>query len=215
MNTSGQTQAHNGAWQHLTTAAPVGAPGTFGKTSPANSAADHATTLLLSWSTSPGTIGYQLGVGSLSGDCSVTGGWTNASATSYVLSGLAYDTIYWGQVRAVNASGQTRADGGAWWRFSTDNNPGSPIGALSKAAPANTTVYVAVSAPLSWGAAVHAQRYTVCLGSLLWPRDVMNHVQVISPTTSLVLASAQAERTYWWQVWDYNDGQSCLANAEQ
>ncbi len=64
-------------------------------------------------------------------------------------------------------------------------------------------------------AAANAQRYTVCVGTLPGLCDVMNHVQVLSPTTSVGLTGTQAGRTYWWQVWAYNDGQFLLANAGQ
>jgi hypothetical protein len=35
------------------------------------------------------------------------------------LSGLATSTTYSWQVRAVNAQGNTPADGGTWWQFTT------------------------------------------------------------------------------------------------
>ncbi|MCS7055772.1 MAG: hypothetical protein NZM18_06305, partial [Thermoflexales bacterium] len=216
LNASGQAQADGGQWWYFTTrAAPIG-PGAFGKAAPTNNAANQATNLLLSWGASAGASGYQVCIGALPGDCSASGGgWVNVAGTSYALSGLAHDTTYWWQVRAVNAAGQTLADGGVWWRFSTGNNPASPIGAFGKAAPAHAATGVAVNAPLSWGAAANAQRYTVCVGSLPGLCDVMNHVEVLSPTTSVALAGAQAGRTYWWQVWAYNNGQFLLADAGQ
>jgi uncharacterized repeat protein (TIGR01451 family) len=107
------------------------------------------------------------------------------------------------------------ADGGVWWRFTTENAPGSPIGAFAKAAPAHTATGVAVTDTLSWGAAENAARYTVCVGTQPGLCDVMNHVEVFSPTASLALANAQAGRTYWWQVFAYNDGNVRLADAGQ
>jgi uncharacterized repeat protein (TIGR01451 family) len=73
--------------------------------------------------------------------------------------------------------------------------------------PTNTT--------LSWGAAENAARYTVCVGTQPGLCDVMNHVEVFSPTVSLGLANAQPGRTYWWQVFAYNDGNLRLADAGQ
>ncbi|GIV83069.1 MAG: hypothetical protein KatS3mg052_0076 [Candidatus Roseilinea sp.] len=216
VNGSGQAQADGGAWWYFTTAAAASAPGPFGKSAPANAAAGQPQNVTLSWGAASGATGYAVCVGTLPGDCSATGGsWVSVAGTSYALSGLAYDTTYWWQVRAVNANGQTLADGGAWWRFTTGNNPASPLGTFGKSAPAANATGVLTNATLSWGAATNAQRYTVCVGTLPGLCDVMNHVEVLSPTTSVALTGTQAGQTYWWQVWAYNDGQFLLADAGQ
>jgi uncharacterized repeat protein (TIGR01451 family) len=160
-------------------------------------------------------VSYQVCVGLLPGDCSATGGWVSVGGTSHALSGLSYAATYFWQVRAVNASGQTMADGGVWWRFTTENAPGSPIGPFGKAAPAHTATGVAVTGTLSWGAAANAARYTACVGTQPGLCDVMNHVEVFSPTVSVVLTNAQPGRTYWWQAFAYNDGNLRLADAGQ
>jgi len=72
-----------------------------------------------------------------------------------------------------------------------------------------------VTGTLSWGAAENAVRYTACVGTQPGLCDVMNHVEVFSPTVSLGLANAQPGRTYWWQVFAYNDGNLRLADAGQ
>jgi uncharacterized repeat protein (TIGR01451 family) len=107
------------------------------------------------------------------------------------------------------------ADGGVWWRFTTANAPGSPIGAFAKAAPAHTATGVPTNTTLSWGTAAGAARYTVCVGTQPGLCDVMNHAEVFSPTVSLGLANAQPGRTYWWQVFAYSDGNLRLADAGQ
>ena len=130
-----------------------------------------------------------------------------------MLSGLSHATTYWWQVRAVNAGGQTMADGGTWWRFTTENAPGSPIGAFGKDSPAHTATGVPTNTTLSWGAAANAVRYTVCVGTQPGLCDVMNNAEATG--TSLALAGAQPGRTYWWQVFAYNDGNLRLADAGQ
>ncbi|GIV83252.1 MAG: hypothetical protein KatS3mg052_0259 [Candidatus Roseilinea sp.] len=217
VNGSGQAQADGGAWWYFTTAAAASAPAPFGKVSPPNNAANQLTNLTLSWGAASGATGYAVCVGALPGDCSTTGGsWVNVAGTSYALSGLAHDTTYWWQVRAVNANGQTLADGGVWWRFTTGNNPASPLGTFGKSAPAANATGVLTNTTLSWSAAANAQRYTVCVGTLPGLCDVMNHVEVLAPATSLVLANAQAGRTYWWQVWAHDgNGAFLLADAGQ
>jgi uncharacterized repeat protein (TIGR01451 family) len=213
LNGSGVAQANDGAWWYFTTVGDPPGPGPFGKVAPANNAISQPLSLMLSWNAASGATGYEVCVGALPGDCAVTGGWVSAGGTSHALSGLSYATTYWWQVRAVNASGQTMADGGVWWQFTTANAPGSPIGAFAKAAPANTATGVLTNALLSWGAADNAARYTVCVGTQPGLCDVMNHAEVFSPTVSLGLANAQPGRTYWWQVFAYNDGNLQLADG--
>ena len=91
-------------------------PGAFGKSSPANGATKRPTSQTLSWSTSSGAASYEYCV-STAPSCSV---WTGVgTATSASPAGLAARTTYYWQVRANNGSGQTEANGGAWWRFTT------------------------------------------------------------------------------------------------
>ena len=215
LNGSGVAQANDGAWWYFTTVGDPPGPGPFGKVAPANNAISQPLSLMLSWNAASGATGYEVCVGLLPGDCSATGGWVSAGGTSHALSGLSYATTYFWQVKAVNAGGQTMANGGAWWRFTTENPPNPPIGAFGKSAPANTATGVLTNALLSWGAADNAARYTVCVGTQPGLCDVMNHVEVFSPTVSLTLANAQPGRTYWWQVFAYNDGNLRLADAGQ
>ncbi|MDW8395890.1 MAG: hypothetical protein RMM31_06585 [Anaerolineae bacterium] len=199
-NANGQTQADSGAWWYFTTQAPPNAPGAFNKVLPANNAANEPTTLSLNWTSPVNVSGYHVCVGTTPGDCSVTGGWASAAGTSYALSGLAHDTTYWWQVRAFNANGQTLANNGVWWRFTTGNSPNPVPGPFGKVAPAHQSIGIATNALLSWSASSGAQRYTVCVGTQPGLCDVMNQVEVLSPTVSLALANAQSGRTYWWQV---------------
>jgi uncharacterized repeat protein (TIGR01451 family) len=200
VNSSGQmTQADGGRWWYFTTAAAGSAPAAFGKLLPANNASGQPLNPTLNWDAANDATSYQVCVGLLLGDCSASGGgWVDVGGTSHVLSGLSHATTYWWQVRAANAGGQTMADGGVWWRFTTLNAPGSPIGAFGKSAPAHEAIGVATNATLSWDAAANAARYTVCVGTQPGLCDVMNNAEATG--TSLALANAQPGRTYWWQV---------------
>jgi uncharacterized repeat protein (TIGR01451 family) len=210
-----QRQADEGDWWYFTTASGPGPerPAGFGKREPANLATGVATaTAVLSWTLSAGASRYEVCVGALAGDCAVTGGWVNAAGTSYALSGLSHATTYWWQVRAVNAGGQTLADGGVWWRFTTLNAPDSPIGAFGKSAPAHEAVGVPTNATLSWNTAANAARYTVCVGTQPGLCDVVNNAETTA--TNLALAGAQAGRTYWWQV-TAHDGAGASRQADE
>jgi uncharacterized protein YaaQ len=74
----------------------------------------------LQWDASPGATSYEYCYDTSDDDsCSV---WTdNGTATSKSISGLSGSTTYYWQVRAVNGSGETYADSGSWWSFTTES----------------------------------------------------------------------------------------------
>ena len=197
--------ANNGHWWHFTTASSgsPGSPGPFGKQSPAANADGVLASVTLAWSPSSNATSYQVCVGLAPGDCAFTGGWVNTLATSYNLSGLSLGTTYWWQVRAINANGETAADNGIWWQFTTQN-PLLLIQPFAKTAPAHTTAGLPTNQMLMWNSATNATRYTVCVGTAPGLCDVMNHVETTG--TSLMLTGAQAGQTYWWQVFAHNNG---------
>ena len=101
-------------------------PGDFGKISPIDTAIDVSVSLTLSWGTSSGAVAYEYCYAATAicpGDVWIS----TAALTSVVLSDLNDGTIYYWQVRAVNASGTTEADGGTWWSFTTANVNDAPF----------------------------------------------------------------------------------------
>ncbi|MDW8293701.1 MAG: fibronectin type III domain-containing protein, partial [Anaerolineae bacterium] len=166
VNASGTTQANNGAWWRFTTMNDlVPAPGPFDKQTPPDGATGVSTTTAqLTWAASANATGYQICIGTQVGLCDVTGSWVNAGGTSYAIA-LNPSTTYWWQVRALNAGGQTQADNGAWWHFTTAAPLGAP-GAFGKTSPANSAADQATNPLLSWGASAGASGYQVCVGSL-------------------------------------------------
>jgi hypothetical protein len=90
---------------------------------PAAGAAGQSANTKLSWEGVSGAAGYEYCV-DLSDDGSCAGSWVSTGGTAGAsLSGLAYETPYFWQVRAVNGFGTTYADGGAWWAFTTKPTP--------------------------------------------------------------------------------------------
>jgi hypothetical protein len=101
------------------TAYPGALPAAFGKSSPANGAAAQPTSLTLSWGSSAGAASYQYCLDT-SNDNTCSGSWTSTgTSTSAAISGLNQGTAFFWQVRAVNAVGNTQADGETWWSFTT------------------------------------------------------------------------------------------------
>ncbi|MDW8293720.1 MAG: hypothetical protein RML84_11580, partial [Anaerolineae bacterium] len=175
-------------------------PGAFTKLVPVNNAYNQPIALMLSWSVATNTVNYEVCVGTLPGNCSQTGGtWVSVNGTTFALSGLSYATTYWWQVRAVNANGTTLANSGSWWRFTTENPPASPIGPFSKTLPVHMATNVPTATVLTWTPAANATRYTVCVGTTPGLCNVVNHAEVLSPTTNLAVV-LNAGTTYWWQV---------------
>jgi predicted phage tail protein len=95
-------------------------PGAFSKISPADGTMDQPLTVTLSWGASSGAVSYEYCYDTTDdNDCS---SWmSNGSNTSVDLSGLAVNTTYYWQARAVNDFGVTYADGSEpiFWTFTT------------------------------------------------------------------------------------------------
>lgn len=107
-------------------AAPLGkaAPGSFGKSSPANGATGVAVAVTLGWGSSADATAYEFCYDTTNDNNCNAGSWTSTgAATSKTVSGLAASTPYYWQVRASNASGTTYADGSTWWSFTTTATP--------------------------------------------------------------------------------------------
>jgi hypothetical protein len=118
VNAGGTTYANSDAWWSFTTQ--VSAPGAFSKSAPANGATGVSTSPTLSWGASSGATSYEYCYDTTN-NSACDGSWTLAGTnTSVGLSGLSNNTIYYWQVRAVNAGGTTYADSSAWWSFTTE-----------------------------------------------------------------------------------------------
>jgi Ice-binding-like len=117
---SGRALARNGTVTLNSNTITVPAPGAFTKTSPVNSATGQPTDLILSWGTSSIAASYEFCINTTS--CTALSTWySTGTNTSVGLGGLNSGATYIWQVRAGNLSGNTFADDGISWSFTTIN----------------------------------------------------------------------------------------------
>ena len=102
----------------LTVVAGVAKPGAFAKTTPANGSTGQSTAVTLSWAASTGATSYQVCVDTVNNNA-CDGAWTSTGATRTYKSALVAKTVYYWQVRAVNAGGTTDANTSVWWKLTT------------------------------------------------------------------------------------------------
>ncbi|MFZ9628038.1 MAG: S8 family serine peptidase [Ilumatobacteraceae bacterium] len=94
-------------------------PGAFAKSSPKAAATGIKLTSSLTWAASTGAARYEYCVDTTN-DNACAGSWISTGTTrSATPAGLLKNTVYYWQIRAVNASGTTYANAGTWWAFTT------------------------------------------------------------------------------------------------
>ncbi len=114
-NTAGGTVYAGPNWWSFTTR-PLPSP--FDKLAPANGAIGQPPSPFLNWDGSANATGYEYCYDTVDNDtCDAT--WAATAHTAVAPTGLALDTTYYWQVRAVNSFGPTEADSGAWSSFAT------------------------------------------------------------------------------------------------
>ena len=96
-------------------------PGAFGKIRPTNGSTDQSTNLRLEWGMASNALSYEYCIDEvIGGVCSI---WNSVGASKEVYLLLDGNTTYEWQVRAVNGSYLTYADGGTEWSFTTGVEP--------------------------------------------------------------------------------------------
>jgi hypothetical protein len=204
------TGADGGAYWTFTTVQNVTVPGAFSKVAPTDTATSQPINgLVLSWNASSLAASYQYCYDTNPNSTCDTS-WTSTNQLTASLGGLSYNTVYYWQVRAVNANGNTQADGGDWWSFTTQL---APPGAFGKSAPANLSAEQLTSVTLAWGASAGAgitYEYcfatTACSPSSTWVSAGTN--------LSVGLNNLQYGTTYYWQVRAMNTAATVYADSD-
>lgn len=193
VNSGGSTPANIGTWWQFTT---VVLPGVFGKLSPAqNAAGQPINNTVLSWNISTNITGYSYCVSTSEAVC--TGTWQPTTATSATVTGLAYNTSYFWQVRAISTGGELHANGGTWWKFTTQLPPPA---AFLKLTPANAVGNHYTDVTFSWQPSTGAEHYEFCLSSTANDVTCGGLPWEVVYDTSYMVSGLDLATTWYWQV---------------
>jgi hypothetical protein len=193
VNVSVPTYANNDTWWNFTTI--IAPPGAFKKSYPNNSASGADIRQNIGWETNFHAVSYEYCFDTTNDDnCSNT--WNNVGhGTNWELSGLSSNTTYYWQVRAINAGGETYADDGTWWSFTTIAHPI----AFNKINPTDSSSEIAVNSILSWEASSDVDHYEYCYN--IDNDDICNTSwQNVGTNTSSGMIELNYATTYYWQV---------------
>jgi hypothetical protein len=170
-------------------------PGTLNKISPTTAVTNQPLSLTLSWEASTGAASYEYCYDKTN-DNACTGWVSNGTSTSKLLSGLAGNTTYYWQVRAVNPIGMTYANGVAtsYWSFKTGSMPA----AFLKTSPATGAINRPVSPTLKWGASSGATSYEYCYDTT--NDSVCSTSWISNGASTSVILNLLPNTTYYWQV---------------
>ena len=186
------------------------APGAFGKTSPANLASIAGTSTTLTWGASSDAASYSYCVDTVNnGSCDGILAERRGSDVGVAVSGLAAGTKYYWQVQASNATGDTLANGGAWWTFATQAAPGKP-GAFSKTSPTNGQARTRSSRSRSGGRRARGRRRTS--GASRSTSGTCSSWKPATSTSASVTGLA-SRKAYYWQVRAVNGAGTTDANG--
>jgi serine protease len=205
VNSGGTTYSNVSAtafWAFTTAFNP---PSAFNKSSPANGAINQSTNALLSWGSSAGATSYQYCYATTTGCTTWTSVGTN---TSVALSGLSNNQTYYWQVRAVNAGGNTQANSGTYWSFTTV--VGAP-GAFNKTSPADGATGQSTSPTLQWGSSSGASSYEYCYDTS--NDNACSTWTTNGTSTSKALSGLSAGTTYYWHVRAVNASGTTYSNG--
>jgi hypothetical protein len=191
VNGAGPVPADGGSWWSFTTPA-----GAFSKISPTDGLKDMPVNLVLRWNLSSGATSYEYCLTTTGPACDT--GWKPAgTGPTFTVVGLLNARIYYWQLRSVYAGGETYADGGTWWSFTTIP------GYFTKGGVTNGAAGVSLTPTLKWSGSNGAAQYEYCLTTT--PQTTGTFCPggwvVLSPLTATsVTPSLSPTTTYYWQV---------------
>lgn len=148
----------------------------------------------LKWIFGENTSEYKLLLGTSSTPKDVVVPFTSSLATSYTLSNLKYNTKYYWQVIAKNASGETE---GPVWYFTTEDAP--KPGAVTNTSPADGATDIKNGELLEWKFGGNTGEHQVLLDTKYPPANVGRAYQT-KMVSSYELTNLIPNTKYYWQV---------------
>ncbi len=205
MNDLYSTEADGGTWWSFTTTA-TEPPAAFSKTDPeAGGSSD--INAYLSWQAATGANHYEYCIDQVL-NLLCDGSWINTDTANWAITtDLSYQTIYFWQVRAVNAGGITYADGGTWRLFVTI---GPVPGSFSKSMPYDAQSYQPLDLMLTWFESTNADFYWYCINVV--PSCSTGWIK--TGLTSAEVTGLERGTMYFWQVQAVNSELAVGANND-
>jgi plastocyanin len=206
-NAGGTTESDGGTWWQFKTQ--VAKPSAFSKSTPSNGAIGQSTAPILDWPDSAGATSYEYCIDqSLNSVCN--GVWIGVGAATEVsLSGLPNGVAHHWQVRAVNVAGNTEANGGIWWQFTTVV---AAPGEFSKTGPADNSIDQSTISELTWAASAQSSSYEYCIDSTDNSACDTSWIST-GKNTKAALANLPTITTYHWHARAINNGGTTEANG--
>ncbi len=194
---AGGTSAYSSSWSFTTI---VAAPSAPTLSSPSNGATGVSITPTLSWNASTGATSYQLQVSTSSSFTTTVVNQSGITATSYAVSGLTNNTVYYWRVNATNAGG-TSAYSSAWSFTTIVAAPSAP----TLSSPSNGATGVSITPTLSWNASAGATSYQLQVStSSSFTITVVNQNGITA--TSYAVSGLTDGTVYYWRVNATNAG---------
>jgi hypothetical protein len=194
---AGGTSSYSGAWSFTTI---VAAPAAPALASPSNAATGVSTSPTLSWNASTGAVSYQVQVSTSSSFSTTVVDQSGITGTSYAVSGLSNNTLYYWHVNATNAGG-TSSYSGAWSFTTIVAAPPAPALAL----PSNAATGVSTSPTLSWSASSGSVSYRLQVSTSSDFSTVVVDQSSITGT-SYAVSGLSNNMLYYWHVNATNAG---------
>jgi hypothetical protein len=185
----------------LSSLSAVGPPESPTLASPSNGATGVSTAPTLTWNASGGATSYQLQVSGNSGFSTTVVNQSGITGTSYDVTGLSNNTLYYWRVNATNASGTSSYS--TAWSFTTAGLASPPTPTLSS--PSNGSTGVQTSPTLSWNASTGAASYRLQVStSPFFASTIVNESGITG--TSFDVTGLSNGTLYYWRVNATNAG---------
>jgi hypothetical protein len=196
INETGTAEAADGWRSFHTLLAPQAG---FTKLTPADYSSKLQNSLLLSWSSLSGATAYEYCIANTS-ERICQAGWTNTGMSTMArVSGLAFNSDFFWQVRAITPVGSVEANANDWYSWYQFNTRRAPAAAFIKLSPVYGAPNQSLSVTAQWEKGGRVEYYQYCL-------DTTNDNQCSGnwiyngPNPQVTIYSLAYSTTYYWQV---------------